>query len=188
MFKGGRLEAIGAPLDILSLYVAAGAQLGSGERSLEQHPGRRSNCVATMTQVKLFSASDAPAGVVRMGEPLEIRVSFAARQPLRPVLGAIIKTTYGAPVFCTSDRFCEQLISCNPLARGTVICAIEKIPLMPGSYGIDLYLGDASGDFDVIDDATSFEVLAADVTGNGRLPPASLGPIYCDANWRLIDE
>jgi lipopolysaccharide transport system ATP-binding protein len=188
MFKGGRLEAIGATLDILSLYVAAGVQMGSGERSLAEHPGRRSHCVPTMTQVKLFSSSDAPAGVVRMGEPLEIRVSYAASHPLRPVLGAIIKTTYGAPVFCTSDRFCEQLISCNPLAHGTVICAIEKIPLMPGSYGIDLYLGDASGDFDVIDDATSFEVLAADVTGNGRLPPASLGPVYCDANWRLIDD
>ena len=59
---------------------------------------------------------------------------------------------------------------------------------MPGNYTIDLYLGDANGDFDVINEATSFEVLAADVTGSGRLPPSSLGPLYCDANWRLLDE
>jgi len=188
MFKGGRLEARGAPLDILSRYVAAGAELGSGERSLAQHPGRRSHCVATMTQVQLLSGHAAPAAVVRMGGPLEIRVSYAASSPLRPVLGAIVKTSYGAPVFCTSDRFCEQLIFCNPLARGTVVCTIEKIPLMPGIYVIDLYLGDANGDFDVIDEATSFEVLAADVTGSGRLPPASLGPVHCDAHLRLIDE
>jgi hypothetical protein len=141
-----------------------------------------------MTRVELRNGGPAPAGVVRMGDPLEIRVSYAAGSPLRPVLGAIVKTTYGAPVFCASDRYCEQLILCNPLVRGTVVCTIEKIPLMPGTYAIDLYLGDASGDFDVIDEATTFEVLAADVSGSGRLPPASGGPVHCDAKWRLLDD
>jgi hypothetical protein len=141
-----------------------------------------------MTRVELRSATALPTGVVRMGAPLEIRVTYAASRPVRPVLGAVIKTTYGAPVFCTSDRFCDQLIFCTPQAHGTVVCAIDKIPLMPGSYAIDLYLGDANGDFDVITEATSFEVLAADVTGGGRLPPSSLGPVYCSANWQLIDD
>jgi hypothetical protein len=173
---------------MLSRYVAAGAELGSGDRSLLQHPGRRSHCVPTMTRVELRSDCALPTGAVRMGAPLEIRVSYAAARPLRPVLGAVVKTTYGAAVFCTSDRFCDQLIFCTPTARGTVTCAIEKIPLMPGNYTIDLYLGDANGDFDVITEATSFEVLGADVTGGGRLPPSSLGPVYCSANWRLIED
>jgi lipopolysaccharide transport system ATP-binding protein len=188
MFAAGRLAGRGAPLDILSQYVAAGADLGSGERLLAQHPGRRSHSVPTMTRVELRSVGAAPTGAVRMGAPLEIRVSYAAVRPFRPVLGAVVKTSYGASVFCASDRFCDQLIFCDPLARGTVVCRIEKLPLMPGSYTIDLYLGDANGDLDVIYEATSFEVLAADVTGSGRLPPSSLGPLYCDANWRLLDD
>jgi len=141
-----------------------------------------------MTRVELRSVGPAPTGAVRMGAPLEIRVSYAAVRPFRPVLGAVVKTSYGASVFCASDRFCDQLIFCDPLARGTVVCRIEKLPLMPGSYTIDLYLGDANGDLDVIYEATSFEVLAADVTGSGRLPPSSLGPLYCDATWRLLDD
>jgi lipopolysaccharide transport system ATP-binding protein len=189
MFTGGQLEARGTPLDILSRYVAAGSELGSGERSLEEHPGRRTRSIPTMTRVELRSGQGArTAGVVRMGEPLEISVSYAASHPLRPVLGAIVKTSYGAPVFCSSDRFCDQLIFCEPIARGTVVCTIDKIPLMPGNYTIDLFLGDANGDFDIIYEATSFEVLATDVTGTGRLPPTSGGPIYCDANWRLIGD
>jgi hypothetical protein len=104
------------------------------------------------------------------------------------VLGAVVKTNYWASVFCASDRFCDQLIFCDPLEHGTVVCTIEKIPLMPGSYTIDLYFGDSNGDIDVIFEATSFEVLAADVTGSGRLPPASGGPIYCDAKWVLVDD
>jgi lipopolysaccharide transport system ATP-binding protein len=188
MFAAGRLAGQGAPLDILSQYVATGADLGSGERSLGQHPGRPSHSVPTMTRVELRSVGPAPTGAVRMGAPLEIRVSYAAVRPFRPVLGAVVKTSYGASVFCASDRFCDQLIFCDPLARGTVVCRIEKLPLMPGSYSIDLYLGDANGDLDVIYEATSFEVLAADVTGSGRLPPSSLGPLYCDATWRLLDD
>ncbi|MBI3759373.1 MAG: Wzt carbohydrate-binding domain-containing protein [Deltaproteobacteria bacterium] len=189
MFKGGQLEARGTPLDILSRYVAAGSELGSGERSLEEHPGRRTRSVPTMTRVELRSGPSArTAGVVRMGEPLEISVSYAASHPLRPVLGALVKTSYGAPVFCSSDRFCDQLIFCEPIARGTIVCTIDKIPLMPGTYTIDLFLGDANGDIDVIYEATSFEVLATDVTGTGRLPPTSGGPIFCEANWRLIAD
>jgi lipopolysaccharide transport system ATP-binding protein len=188
MFKNGRLIARGTTLEILSRYAADDADLGSADRSLLEHSGRRNNCIPTMTRVELRSGGATPTGVVRMGASLEIRVSYVAGSPLRPVLGAIVKTTYGAPVFCTSDRFCEKLVLCNPLVRGTVVCTIEKIPLMPGLYAIDLYLGDANGDFDVIDGAATFEVLAADVTGSGRLPPASLGPVYCQANWRLLED
>ena len=188
MFQSGRLEARGAPLEIMSRYVAAGVESGSSVRALVRHSGRRSHCVPAMTQVELRTEGGVPSAAIRMGAPLEIHVRYRANRPLRPVLGAIVKTSYGAPVFCASDRFCDQLIFCDPLACGTVICAIEKIPLMPGSYFIDLYLGDANGDFDVIHDAISFEVLPADVTGSGRLPPASAGPVFCNATWRLLDD
>jgi lipopolysaccharide transport system ATP-binding protein len=188
MFASGRLAGSGTPLEVLSQYVAAAADLGSGEQSLLQHSGRPAHHLPTMTRVELRSVGPLPTGAIRMMAPLEIRVSYAANRPLRPVLGAVVKTSYGASVFCASDRFCDQLIRCEPLARGTVICAIEELPLMPGNYTVDLYLGDANGDFDVIYEATSFEVLAADVTGSGRLPPSSLGPLYCDAKWRLLDE
>jgi homopolymeric O-antigen transport system ATP-binding protein len=188
MFASGRLAGRGTPLDVLSQYVATGADLGSGEQSLVQHSGRPAHHLPTMTRVELRSVGLLPTSAVRMGDPLEIRVSYAATRPLRPVLGAVVKTSYGASVFCASDRFCDQLIRCEPLALGTVVCTIEKLSLMPGNYTIDLYLGDANGDFDVIYEATSFEVLAADVTGSGRLPPSSLGPLFCDAKWRLLDE
>ena len=188
MFMGGRLAGRGTPLEVLSQYVATGADLGSGERTLAQHPGRSSHHLAIMMRVELRSIGAVPTGAVRMGAPLEIRVSYRADRPLRPVLGAVVKTSYGAAIFCASDWFCDQLIFCDPMARGTVVCAIEKLPLMPGSYTIDLYLGDANGDLDVIYEATSFEALAADVTGSGRLPPASGGPIFCEARWLLAAD
>src|ERR1700720_274090 len=66
MFTGGRLAGRGTPLDVLSQYVAAGADLGSGERSLAQHPSRPSHYVATMTRVELRSVGPAPTDAVRL--------------------------------------------------------------------------------------------------------------------------
>jgi hypothetical protein len=60
--------------------------------------------------------------------------------------------------------------------------------LMPGTYLVDLYLGDPGGDFDVVFEAFSLEVMPADMTGTGRLPPANLGHVYFPATFGLIPE
>lgn len=62
------------------------------------------------------------------------------------------------------------------------------MPLMPGTYELDLYIGDfgdPSRDLDVIRDAISFEVVAADLLGTGMLPRPNEGPIFCRATWEV---
>jgi hypothetical protein len=58
---------------------------------------------------------------------------------------------------------------------------------MPGKYYLDLYLGDAAGDVDVVKDAISFEVFPRDIFGTGKLPPASAGPFFVAADW-IVQE
>ena len=188
MFSHGRLAARGEPLRIMADYIASEIEPGAGVRELTDHPGRRRGSVPTMTRVELHSDSTVPLGTVRLGAKLAVHVRYAAQRPVRPVLGIVVKTIYGAPVFCASDRFCDQLVQCDPAARATVVCTVGKVPLLPGTYTIDLWLGDAGGDFDVIFDAISFEVIAADVTGTGRLPPPAQGPIFCEAVWQLFSD
>jgi len=188
MFSRGRLAARGEPLEIMADYIASEIEPGAGARELNDHPGRRRDSVTAMTRVELHSDPGAPPGTVRIGASIAIHVRYAVQRPVRPVFGVVVKTIYGVPVFCASDRFCDQLAQCDPAARGTVVCTIGKIPLLPGTYTIDLWLGDAGGDFDVIFDAISFDVLPADVTGTGRLPSAAHGPVFCDATWQLFKE
>src|SRR2546426_8272601 len=38
---------------------------------------------------------------------------------------------------------------------------------------------------DIVHEAISFDVLAADVFGTGQLPPPAAGPIYWPARWTL---
>jgi lipopolysaccharide transport system ATP-binding protein len=186
LIKNGILAAQGEPKQVVTKYLATELRPDTGMRSLSGHPGRRRGSVPTMTAVAIESDGGAAGGCVRMGAALKIAVSYAASRPLKPVLGVAVKTIQGAPVFAASDRYSRRLSGCEASASGTVVCAIEKLQLMPGTYILDLYLGDAGGDIDAVMDAISFEVLPADMYGSGHLAPSGFGPLFCAPEWALL--
>jgi hypothetical protein len=62
----------------------------------------------------------------------------------------------------------------------------ERLPLMPGTYLLDLCFGDFSDpsrDLDIIRDAIPFEVVTADLLGTGMLPRPTDGPVFWPATW-----
>jgi hypothetical protein len=65
---------------------------------------------------------------------------------------------------------------------------VRDLPLMPGTYSADLFLGDSYRDYDVVLDAISFEVVAADVFGSGRLPDADCGSVFWPASWTYLPK
>jgi lipopolysaccharide transport system ATP-binding protein len=187
LINDGVIAANGEPKEVVTRYLATQLRLDSGVRSLFNHPGRRHGSIPTMTAVSIQSEGEI-SGCVRMGSPLRINVSYAAGGPLKPVLGVAVKTIQGAPVFAASDRYSRRLADCAAVATGTVVCAIEKLPLMSGTYMLDLYLGDSAGDFDTVMEAISFEVLPADLHGTGHLAPAVFGPLFCAPEWDLLSD
>lgn len=180
------MVARGPAIAAIAHYMVSGLEAGAGYRSLRDHPGRRGGSELIMSSIGLCSSGPETTGIIRMGQPLALRVSYSAKKAFRPVLGVGIKTVHGAPIFNVSDRFARQLAECVPMKQGAVVCAIEELDLLPGTYTIDLWLGDEGGDFDMIQDAMSFEVVPADLLGTGRLPPAVLGPVFRKATWRLL--
>ncbi len=189
LIKNGGLEAQGDPAQIVALYTEAELRPGSGIQSLVAHPGRRRGSMHLMKALSLFSESRDPAGTVRMGSPLSVQVAFSSPQPIRPILGVIVKTGQGAPIFGVSNRWTYQGVDASPVIEGTIACNFEGLPLNPGTYLLDLYFGefaDLTRDLDIVTDAISFEVFAADVYGTGLLPPQFTGPVFCNATWDLV--
>jgi len=126
-----------------------------------------------------------------MGAGLAVEVVFAAPQPIRPILAVTIKTAHGAPVFGVSNRWTRQGSEQTPVVGGAISCSFARLPLMPGTYMLDLYLGDfgdPTRDLDIIIDAVALEVFPADVYGTGMLPRPMDGPVFCDASWSLASD
>ncbi len=186
LISQGQLQAEGEPSAITSRYLEAEIAPHSASQALSLHSGRRMGSAAMMTQVTLYSGGGLPSSCVRMGENLCIRVDFqGSSEPLSPVLGVIVKNLYGMPIFGVNNRFIPGYEFSKSVNKGTITCHLDRPPLLPGTYFLDLYLGDRNQDLDVVYEAISFDVLAVDVFGTGLLPPPAAGPIYWPARWTL---
>jgi hypothetical protein len=103
--------------------------------------------------------------------------------PLRPVFGVVVKTALGIPVFGANNR--SVVSGSAAISQGVVTCRFDSVPLMPGRYVLDLYLGDQHHDTDIVHDAASFEVVAGELLGSGLMPPRGAGPIFLPATFEV---
>jgi lipopolysaccharide transport system ATP-binding protein len=183
----GQFVAKGQTHQVVSRYMTAGLRPESASVSLSVHSGRRRGSRPMMKVVTLCDDTGAPTGAIRMGSSLSVAVSFACDAgPILPGLAVVLKNAHGAAIFTVT----EKLVGGNSLEHrvgcGTMTCALDNPPLLPGKYSFDLYLGDASGGRDVTDvvsDAISFEVQAADVFGTGQVPEPHGSLIYWPARF-----
>ena len=183
-FVDGGLKDEGTPRDLIARYLSSDAAPVSPAVSLDPHPGRRPGCEPIMRQVSLVEQDDGFVSSVRMGGTLSLKVDYRCENSaIAPVLGLVLKNSYGLPVFGINNRIVRGYQFEEPSTAGTVTCRVQDLPLMPGRYSVDLFFGDAYRDCDVVNDALSFEVVAADVFGNGRLPDAECGPVFWPASW-----
>jgi lipopolysaccharide transport system ATP-binding protein len=179
----GRLAGVGAPHEVIGRYLSAESLPRAATINLERHSGRRAGSPVIMRTVALRSDRGDPAASIRMGTGLSIRVDYEADRVISPVLGVVIKNNYGAALFGINNRLVPGFEFPNASRSGEIACLLRNLPLMPDTYSIDLYFGDGYTDHDVIYDAVTFEVVAADVFGSGKLPSPECGSMYWPATW-----
>jgi lipopolysaccharide transport system ATP-binding protein len=189
LLVGGGLRSEGNTDEIISHYLSIDIGSDSGCQNLTSHPRRLQGSIPIMTAVSLFSEGDEETRSLRMGSPLAIQVIFHnPSSPVRPAVGVVIKNSHGVPVFGFNNRIQDADRFSKPMRHGTVMCRFQDLPLMPGTYFVDLYFGDqhnVSHDMDIVQEAVSFEVLPSDLLGTGKLPPQGAGSIFWPGVWTL---
>jgi lipopolysaccharide transport system ATP-binding protein len=182
----GRLTAVGTPHELVTKYLAAESLPENSTRDLAQHPGRRGGMAPIMRNVSLRSQDGLAASTIRMGEGVTIRLDFDyGQRRMRPFLNISIKNNYGVPILTASTRIQNQYQFHEPVSAGSITCHLRDLPLLQGSYSIDLFLSEEYQNNDVVYDAISFEVVEADVFGTGQVPPANEGSIFWSAEFEM---
>jgi lipopolysaccharide transport system ATP-binding protein len=186
LLREGRVVSAGDTRQLIGQYLTSNEDHNSGLKALSSHSGRAKGSIPTMTEVALFGDLAEPISSLRMGSSLSVQVHFhSSSMAVCPVLAVSFKSADCMPIFTVNNKFIENNLSSEPITHGVITCHFERLPLMPGTYFLDLYFGDQQREFDVIHEAISLEVVAADVFGTSKLPSASGGPIYWHANWTL---
>jgi lipopolysaccharide transport system ATP-binding protein len=187
LMLSGRCQQIGTPVDIISEYLSRNAHCSDFTVNLRDHPRRTKSSRVVMQEVFVLRDGVPSSRSIGMNEGLRLGVKFRhTLDPFFPVLGIVVKSNMGASIFGINNRFIDNSSYTIEANEGVVVCDMGNVPLLPGSYDIDLYFGDRHSDLDIIERAIDFEIVAMDYYGTGKLPPKSAGPVRWTGHWTLI--
>ena len=189
LLEQGRLQIDGDPTTVLALYSKRAAASTSSRQDLEQHPGRTPDSRPCLRRVTVRADGGGDDDFIRMGDDIAVEIEFRSEPPLTDVYcRAYVRNNLNMPVFGFDTNLIPPAPLLKPIRRGRLICRSERVPLMPGTYTLDLYFGSHNMYTDVVHDACRFEIHPADVFGSGNIPHASAGSVYWPGAWEVEDE
>ncbi|MGE5294149.1 MAG: ABC transporter ATP-binding protein [Solirubrobacterales bacterium] len=133
-----------------------------------------------------LSADAVGTGTVRMGDVLRLAVEFESPTPLQyPRLGFIISNHEGQRLLNANNHYQPSNPLASPTTKGTIICDLGMVPLMPGRYAISLWFGNSGHDSHIVEDALTFEVVEHDAWGLGQTPPRSSSALWWPTRFEI---
>jgi lipopolysaccharide transport system ATP-binding protein len=180
----GQVKAEGDTRSILARYYEDDDGRSTGCRDLTEHHGRTQSSEPTMLRVTLSDGNRSPISCIKTGSSLSILVDVDVKgSPIQPVLGVGIRTNLGVLLVGVNSRTLSGCELGKVHGPATITCRLDDLPLMPGSYLVDLLFSDDRRDIDVVYNAITFDVVPADDFNAGDLPPDTAGPIFWPATW-----
>lgn len=155
--------------------------------SLDGHPGRRKplDGVIRLTHCKVLSRGEDRSRGIATGSECRIVLGYKSTVPLtggRTDFIIIFKDAASNRVSA-----CSSLVSSHELdaleAVGEVECRIQRLPLSPGRYFLDIGCQVASQWSDFLYEAVSLDVVRGPFYSSGRLPMSELGQFLLDYAW-----
>lgn len=112
-------------------------------------------------------------------------VDFASPFALQPpVVGLVVSTLAGVPVWGTNGRFHPWARNDICAAHGTAVCEARTLPLAPGTYRLSVWLGDWHQDYEAREDVLTFD-FRMNATIPYRPPSSIIGKVDWPATWTM---
>lgn len=186
LLANGTLASDGTTEIVLEDYLKCVYMDQAGEKSLTSVKRAKPGCELLMQSGKLMNAEGQVTTHVPIGDSLTISVTYKSKNTsFRPVLGAVVKNSTGLSLFGTDNRIQAKFLPPHPCPNGTIALTFESLPLTPGKYSIDLYLGNETHSLDCIESAFRFDVTSNNYMGSGKLPPSMCGPFLIRGEWSI---
>lgn len=186
--QNGKVQQQGASKTIINSYLQS-VSSSSAVRDLSSPSLRSKGHQPLILSAKLTDIKGIKTNTFQMGDDIVVTINFSTTShPIVPIFGVVFKDKYDVPIFGLNNSTTNTVLTERPVSYGSIDCSINHIPLMPGSYGIDLFLGDGNADLDVIENAVFVHIEQADVFGSGRIPPASAGSVYVKGTFAFDRE
>ena len=185
LLNEGRLVEAGQTEQVINRYLNMGAG-GVYDVDLSTHPARMPSATPVMQRLRIADRAGRTLESVSLGEDVRFEVELSSSKILRDVaVGIHIYNALGQRVVtCHSSYQHLQAISIQGVVR--VSCQMRRCSLLPGPYSIVLGVASRHEMVDRVEPALSFDVIARDFYGTGRLPPPRDGVFAPDVSWEVV--
>lgn len=149
---------------------------------------REPGLLPVIQKVEFFDRNHNRVTAVATGAPLIVHIHYKYFKRLKdPYFGLIFETLTGVRVFWVQTRLQKGGLPELP-PSGVIQCRIPRLPLVPGTYFVQVGCGSGIRQLDIVPRACQLQVIEADVFGTGRVPSSSLGLVLVDADWEIVPE
>ena len=183
LLLGGRIEAEGAPKDVINRYIGLVLERQGGQTKKDERirsSFRHGDGASEILSVQLLNAAGEPVETVQSGETVTVRVRSRFHQPkCDPMVGILIRTRIGMDVYGTNTSI-EQL-RLGDFQAGDELEVDFRIDcwLTPQPYTLTAATQNADGSsHDWLDDAIAFEVVDTRMA-------AGVANLRADVTWRV---
>lgn len=182
LLEDGRAVADGPPAEVLRRYLAGGASSAAPERWLDLSSTRRTGSgEATFRRIRYRSSHGVLGGRAYPGGPFDVHLDVVAGAKIhRETIGFLIRDALGAPLTAGSTTAAGKP-SVLPQGLSTWRIHIPSLPLRPGVYQLDVWLGGPAAMHDHLQPALQFEVFdQPDCAEGRRVDSRTDGVIHCE--------
>jgi len=189
----GRIVADGKAAEIVDLYqdqATATKKDFTGFISLTQRSEPSNNNALRLTHLRFLAKDDRQVPCFESGQGVKLAIGYQCRNGshLSNVsLGiTIFSNAQIALVHC--ENTCAGMVLDNLPPEGELVCEVEKLPLVPGRYGLGLRWRTGDDAARSIPNAGYFKVVEGDFYPTGILPPPGSGQTLIEHRWYVSDR
>ncbi len=154
---------------------------------LASRTDRQGNGRLKFTAFQATGEPESDTGVV-LGHPAAFTLRYEASSRLRNVHVSLgFRTALNEGALYASNELVGKELDDLP-AHGTLVCSFDKLPLLPGTYMVNVYCTVNGVVADWVADAACVQVLSGDYFGTGRVPPQGYGSVVVPCRWDLSAE
>jgi ABC-type polysaccharide/polyol phosphate transport system ATPase subunit len=184
LLLNGRIEAQGAPNDVINRYIGLVLDRTQGKGSLPpgelRHSFRHGDRTSEIVSIVILNAAGDEVHTVSSGEPITVRVRSRFHAAVSdPMVGILVRTRIGMDVYGTNTRI--EHMSLGDFQAGDELEVDFRLEcwLTPQSYTLTVATQNADGtSHDWLDDAIAFDVVDTRVA-------AGVANLRAKVEWRV---
>ncbi len=181
--KDGKTQLYSDTKYVISAYLSSSNPEQTA--SLKGRKDRRGNGNLLVSKISISDEDILTKGIVRSGSKVSITIHYEnitneIQNHIYVDLG--IYDAFGRAITYLQNLYYKQPLVANA-SHGVFSCFIEKFPLSPGNYYLNVALVRKNEILDWVQQGCSFTVEEGDFFGKGERPYSHTGGVFIEHNW-----